>query len=611
MAADVKISALQALGALAGPDLFVVVDVSDTGMALTGTDKRLTATTLAAYLATTLQISGVNTGDLTITSGTGLGLAGQLLSLDAATELIPGVLTVGAQNISGVKSFVSQVIMAQGLTITGTIVGNGGMTSSAGSSVLTITESFMKGTRGTARWSLNEAGGGTAQLYNTSAGVEVSVAATSVYGRGTQSTDVATVFGTTTADASVHGAAKIASWGTGVGGTYLERMFMRKVQALDAVLTIDTNTMTNAGALLIKNNGIGYSGIWFNSLSEVQMGIGSGGTLGFAIQSTNRTQSFIVNSDAFSPSAVGIFYFQSSDSVAMRAKDTMRVTSDAAHTGNMAAWYLGATAVMRMDIAGNLLGTSGALTLNNSVGARISYSSSSFTADANATVLGGAQARVSGLDGTGASDTSTLVGTAAADGTVHASAKMVSFGTGIGGSYTEYMHLKKGILTFAGDRAWVVATDPNGASNHWEWRFRSGLDMTWGNNSSVYFGCDISDGYVYSAFGFKALALGITYFKVAVGNGRIDQWGTDSTGTAGAVTIDKPTGKSSILAGAASVVVTNNLVTAASRIIFSPHARDATCKELIVVAGAGFFTVSGSAAATANLPFSWQVANIL
>lgn len=93
--------------------------------------------------------------------------------------------------------------------------------------------------------------------------------------------------------------------------------------------------------------------------------------------------------------------------------------------------------------------------------------------------------------------------------------------------------------------------------------------------------------------------------------GLISVRGTDSSGTPGAATIDKPSGKSAIALGAASVVITNALVTAASCVHITPQTRDATCVELIAVPGAGSFTVSGAAAATADLVFSWHVQNIL
>lgn len=111
--------------------------------------------------------------------------------------------------------------------------------------------------------------------------------------------------------------------------------------------------------------------------------------------------------------------------------------------------------------------------------------------------------------------------------------------------------------------------------------------------------------------GAKTFTSAATMAGIEMTSGALNMWGTDSSGTPGAATIDKPSGKSAIALGAASVVITNNLVTAASRIIITPQTRDATCKELIAVPGAGSFTVSGSAAATANLVFSWEVSNIL
>lgn len=86
--------------------------------------------------------------------------------------------------------------------------------------------------------------------------------------------------------------------------------------------------------------------------------------------------------------------------------------------------------------------------------------------------------------------------------------------------------------------------------------------------------------------------------------------GTDSSGTPGAATINKLCGISAINTGDSSVVVTNSLVTAGSHVLITPHARDATCKELIAVPAAGSFTVSGSAAATAPVPFSWRVCTL-
>ncbi len=92
--------------------------------------------------------------------------------------------------------------------------------------------------------------------------------------------------------------------------------------------------------------------------------------------------------------------------------------------------------------------------------------------------------------------------------------------------------------------------------------------------------------------------------------GMIAYRGTDSTGSPGAATIDRPSGKSSIALGASSVVITNALCSATSRVMISMHTRDATGLLPIVVPGAGSFTVSVSANATAAMPFSWEVNDV-
>lgn len=98
----------------------------------------------------------------------------------------------------------------------------------------------------------------------------------------------------------------------------------------------------------------------------------------------------------------------------------------------------------------------------------------------------------------------------------------------------------------------------------------------------------------------KAFALGST--------GKLQSPGTDSTGTPGAATIDKPCGRSSIAAGAATVTITNALVTAASLVFISPLARDATGLDpAVTTTGAGSFAVTTAANCTANLPFNWIV----
>lgn len=93
-------------------------------------------------------------------------------------------------------------------------------------------------------------------------------------------------------------------------------------------------------------------------------------------------------------------------------------------------------------------------------------------------------------------------------------------------------------------------------------------------------------------------------------NGRVDQSGTDSSATPGAATINKPTGISAIASGATTVVITNILANANSRITVT-WLGDHGAPRWWVTRAAGSFTVTLSAPATANTPFSWEVASLL
>ncbi|GMV19024.1 MAG: hypothetical protein AMXMBFR56_72480 [Polyangiaceae bacterium] len=150
-----------------------------------------------------------------------------------------------------------------GLVSGGTLVGDGGVRSSAASSVLTLNESMMKGARGAPSWSLNEAGGGTAQIYNTGAGLEVHVNTPHLWGRGSGASDVAVRVGASTADGSVSATAKLLSVGTGYGGGYTEKLHVIKDGTIEltgsgvGIVLASPNgtryrlTVTNAGALNI------------------------------------------------------------------------------------------------------------------------------------------------------------------------------------------------------------------------------------------------------------------------------------------------------------------------------------------------------------------------
>ena len=83
-----------------------------------------------------------------------------------------------------------------------------------------------------------------------------------------------------------------------------------------------------------------------------------------------------------------------------------------------------------------------------------------------------------------------------------------------------------------------------------------------------------------------------------------------NSGTIGAVTISKMAGRANIAAGASSVVVTNTLCTAASKVFASLVANDVTALYIrSVIPGAGSFTIATTANATANTAVDWFLLN--
>lgn len=82
-----------------------------------------------------------------------------------------------------------------------------------------------------------------------------------------------------------------------------------------------------------------------------------------------------------------------------------------------------------------------------------------------------------------------------------------------------------------------------------------------------------------------------------------------NTATVGAVTINKSAGRAIVGAGASSVVVTNSLVTTDSQVFCTIAVNDATATIKNCVAGAGSFTITLTAAATANSPVNFLVLN--
>jgi len=93
-------------------------------------------------------------------------------------------------------------------------------------------------------------------------------------------------------------------------------------------------------------------------------------------------------------------------------------------------------------------------------------------------------------------------------------------------------------------------------------------------------------------------------------DGQVSYWATNTaTGTTGAQTIDRPSGTVNIAAGQSTIVVTNSLVTTASIVFPVIRTNDTTATIKNVVAAAGSFTITLTAAATAETSVGFLVIN--
>ena len=92
--------------------------------------------------------------------------------------------------------------------------------------------------------------------------------------------------------------------------------------------------------------------------------------------------------------------------------------------------------------------------------------------------------------------------------------------------------------------------------------------------------------------------------------GKLTVYATNTAGgTTGAQTINKPSGTVNFAAAATSLVVTNNLVTTASLVFAVVRTADATAVIKNVVPAAGSFTITLTAAATAETSVGFWVIN--
>lgn len=413
---------------------------------------------------------------------------------------------------------------------------------------------------------------------------------------GAGASDVAVTVGSSTADTSVVDTAKLLSIQTGIGGTPVEQFSFLKGSVIRGDTANPNISLTNAGGVQIRYGsganlqvGIpGGTGITMTSSAAniIQSTAGSGGTdvlnkvgTNLADASVSSTAKLVSFRTGIGGTEVERAYF---------AKDGLHLTGGASFQK-----VFGGNGLLTLD---DSAGSSLAYGANNSIGmdsAHVQILGGNGSAT-GAVVLGTTGARLSASIG-GATDTCTTLGSSVADGTVNASAKLLSVRTGIGGSEVEQAYFVKGGLAVNGT-----------SGNLWLGQTPSSTNMSIvGGNNVLYLNAPTNSGTINFTYGF-----GVVLARVD-SSGQFFQSGTDTSGTPGNATVNKPRGIAAIAVGASTVRITNSLATATSHITITPYNRDATCKELVVTRGAGFFDVSGTANATAALSFSWEVGGLL
>lgn len=92
------------------------------------------------------------------------------------------------------------------------------------------------------------------------------------------------------------------------------------------------------------------------------------------------------------------------------------------------------------------------------------------------------------------------------------------------------------------------------------------------------------------------------------GTGALGFDSSDSSGTPGNATINRPSGKSAFAAGSATLVITNNQVIASTKVFYALQTNDATLTDVkSAIPALGSFTLTGNAAATAATNVVWFI----
>jgi hypothetical protein len=175
----------------------------------------------------------------------------------------------------------------------------------------------------------------------------------------------------------------------------------------------------------------------------------------------------------------------------------------------------------------------------------------------------------------------------------------------------------KAISTSGAQLAGFLSADFFSAGNN---LFQGGSGLTTGM-SLVSNGTNTASSiaYYFNHQGNVLAAAGSLFMKwnnngTIIGNvdfaGKMGIPGTDGSGTAGAQTINKPSGKAKIASGASSVVITNSTVAAADRVTIQWEGDHGASRSWVTPA-AGSFTVTLSSAASGDTVFSFEVKAII
>jgi Pectate lyase superfamily protein len=244
-----------------------------------------------------------------------------------------------------------------------------------------------------------------------------------------------------------------------------------------------------------------------------------------------------------------------------------------------------------------------------------------YDADATHTRLDANSARsisiTSPLGATG-TDIATIAGSTVATASLAAGAQLLSIQSGIGGTATNHARFVYNLsssyneTTLAGLQAIAdggnikrISIDPTNTTGAISLVSR----LATGDGAIA---CIATHDRAQTDLGrlFSGQLFGGTETFAVRNTGRIDQQGTDSSATPGAATINKPSGISAVASGATTVVITNSLATASSKILLTWYG-DSGAARTWVTRAAGSFTVNLSSAAAAATSFGWEVGGLL